>query len=72
MSGEAGNRYDALVPRTFTVPVFNYEAANKDGSLTRGAIEAPTRGLAVEKILGQGQTPIRVSEQSGSGAASRN
>lgn len=51
------------------MPVFNYEAASKDGSLTRGAIEAPTRSLAVEKILGQGHTPIRVAEQSGSGVA---
>jgi general secretion pathway protein F len=68
MSRSTGIRYDAKVPRTFTVPVFNYEAASKDGSLTRGAIEAPTRSLAVEKILGQGQTPIRVTEQAGGGA----
>lgn len=52
------------------MPIFNYEAAGKDGSLTRGATDAPSRSLAVEKILGQGLTPLRVSEQSISGSGS--
>ena len=63
MCGAPGFGYDAPVPRTFTVPVFNYEAAGKDGSLTRGATEAPTRSLAVEQLLSRGLTPVRVSEQ---------
>lgn len=44
------------------MPNFQYEAAGSDGSITRGLIEAPTRSIAVEKILGQGQTPVRVVE----------
>jgi general secretion pathway protein F len=45
------------------VPTFAYEATSPQGGITRGVIEAPTRAAAVERILGQGQTPMRVTEQ---------
>ena len=45
------------------MPTFAYEATSKQGGTTRGVIEAPTRSLAVERILAQGQTPTRVVER---------
>ncbi|MEQ1755446.1 MAG: type II secretion system F family protein [Micropepsaceae bacterium] len=52
------------------MPNFQYEAAGSDGSITRGLIEASTRSVAVEKILGQGKTPVRVVEDSGARSSS--
>ena len=53
------------------VPTFAYEAASAQGGATRGVIEAPSRSVAVERLLAQGQTPMRLVEQSGAaGAAS--
>lgn len=46
------------------MPTFSYEATSPQGGVTRGFIEAPTRSAAVERILGQGQTPMRVTERS--------
>ena len=51
------------------MPTFHYEAAASDGSLARGQIEAPTRSAAVEKILGLGQTPVRVTEDAAASAS---
>ncbi len=51
------------------MPTFAYEATSPQGGVTRGVIEAPTRSAAVERILGQGQTPMRVTEQSAGTAA---
>lgn len=48
--------------KELTVPTFHYEAAAPDGSLARGQVEAATRSAAVEMILGQGRTPVRVTE----------
>lgn len=45
------------------MPTFAYEATSPQGGVTRGVIEAPTRSAAVERILGQGQTPMRLTEQ---------
>lgn len=45
------------------MPTFAYEATSPQGGVTRGVIEAPTRSAAVERILGLGQTPMRVTEQ---------
>lgn len=50
------------------MPTFAYEATSTAGGATRGVIEAPTRGAAVERLLAQGQTPVRLSEQA-AGAA---
>jgi len=44
------------------VPIYSYEAADKDGKSTHGTIEAPTRSVAVERLLQQGRTPLRLSE----------
>lgn len=54
--------------RMQAVPTYTYEAAGKDGALTRGAIEAPSRSVAVERILQQGKTPVRVTEGSSPGS----
>ncbi len=51
------------------MPTFAYEATSPQGGVTRGVIEAPTRSAAVERILGQGQTPMRLTEQSVGAAA---
>jgi type II secretory pathway component PulF len=52
------------------LPSFAYEATSPQGGVTRGVIEAPSRAAAVERLLGAGQTPMRVVEQgAGAGAA---
>ncbi len=45
------------------MPNFAYEAAAPGGAIVRGVIEAPSRSAAVERILAQGRTPTRVTEQ---------
>ena len=45
------------------MPKFAYEAANPEGGIARGVVDAPTRSMAVERILALGRTPVRVIEQ---------
>ncbi|MFN9779564.1 MAG: type II secretion system F family protein [Alphaproteobacteria bacterium] len=45
------------------MPIYSYEAAGKDGKPTHGTIEAPSRSMAVERLLQQGRTPLQLSEQ---------
>jgi len=47
------------------LPTFAYEAAGNDGAIARGVVEAPTRSIAVERILALGRTPTRIVQQSG-------
>jgi len=47
------------------VPNYLYEAADSNGTITRGTLEAPTRSIAVERIIGLGRTPVRVVEHAG-------
>ncbi len=47
------------------MPNYLYEAAASDGTITRGAIDAPSRSMAVERIIGLGRTPVRVVENEG-------
>jgi general secretion pathway protein F len=51
------------------LPTFAYEAANPEGGIARGVVDAPTRSLAVERILALGRTPVRVTEQAPGEAA---
>jgi general secretion pathway protein F len=44
------------------VALYSYEAASSGGRVERGTISAPTRGVAVERLLQQGRTPISLSE----------
>lgn len=44
------------------MPIYSYEAAGRDGKPTHGTIEAPSRSMAVERLLQQGRTPLRLSE----------
>jgi general secretion pathway protein F len=53
-----------MAGRSWTLPTFAYEATSKQGGTTRGVIEAPSRSLAVERILALGQTPTRITEKS--------
>ena len=50
------------------MPTFHYEAAGADGTLARGLVEASSRSAAVEKILGLGQTPVRVTQDADAAA----
>lgn len=50
------------------MPNFAYEAAAPGGAIVRGVIEAPSRSAAVERILAQGRTPTRVTEQADNAA----
>lgn len=45
------------------MPIYSYEAAGKDGKPTHGTIEAPSRSMAVERLLQQGRTPLLLSER---------
>lgn len=45
------------------MPNFIFDAIGSNGIKTRGLIDAPTRSVAVQKILSQGSTPIRVVEE---------
>lgn len=51
------------------MPTFVYDATSATGGATRGTIEAPSRGVAVERLLAQGQTPVRLVEQTGGAGA---
>lgn len=51
------------------MPKFAYEAANPEGGIARGVVEAPSRSAAVERILARGATPVSLKEQA-EGAAS--
>lgn len=44
------------------VPKFAYEAANPEGGIARGVVEAPSRSAAVERILARGATPVSLKE----------
>jgi general secretion pathway protein F len=44
------------------VALYSYEAAGSGGRVERGTISAPSRALAVERLLQQGHTPISLSE----------
>lgn len=47
------------------MPKFVYEAASTSGGVSKGIVDAPTRAAAVERLLAQGRTPVRVSEDLG-------
>jgi general secretion pathway protein F len=40
------------------MPQFRFEAVNRTGTSVRGTLDAPTRGLALDRLLASGQTPI--------------
>jgi general secretion pathway protein F len=47
------------------MPRFSFEAVNRTGTAVRGTLDAPTRSLALDRLLASGQTPIslRSSEE---------
>ena len=45
------------------MPNYIFDAVASNGSKTRGVIDAPTRSIAVQKILSQGTTPVRVVDE---------
>ncbi len=51
------------------MPTFSYEATSATGGSTRGLIEAADRGAAVERLLAQGQTPVRLVERDAGASA---
>ncbi len=50
------------------MPTFAYDATSATGGATRGTIDAPSRSVAVERLLAKGQTPVRLVEQAGAAA----
>lgn len=54
------------------MPTYAYEAAGPGGATERGVIDAPSRGIAVERILALGRTPTRVIEHTGAAPAQIN
>jgi general secretion pathway protein F len=40
------------------MPRFRFEAVNRTGTAVRGTLDAPTRSLALDRLLAGGQTPI--------------
>lgn len=51
------------------MPIFAYEAASPGGAIVRGVVDAPSRSVAVERILSQGHTPTRVTQKDAVGGA---
>ena len=47
------------------VEVFDYRAVTATGTLTRGRLEAPTRGEALGRLRGQGVTPVELTPARG-------
>jgi len=45
------------------MPRFAYEAAGRDGAVARGVVDAATQTAAVERLVAEGRTPLRVVEQ---------
>lgn len=52
------------------MPTFAYEATSAAAGATRGVIDAPSRAVAVERLLAQGHTPVRVVERAADASAS--
>lgn len=48
------------------MPVFNFTATSKDGSVISGHVEALSREAATEAIIKQGHRPISITAESGS------
>lgn len=50
------------------MPVFLYKAADTNGALVEGRVEAASQDAAIKRLQGDGQTPIRVEpERAGNG-----
>lgn len=53
------------------MPVFVYKAADNEGKVITGTLEAKDQGAAVSQLQGSGCFPIRVTPQNGADQASR-